>query len=192
MGKKAIPEVLKKPLKSLRFSLLAQDEENERKLRDQQDEINAKLEVLLDFHEIDRGYGQWKQLSYVLAAEKFPGFREGTRGRKLTWSDHVLFILAGAMRRELDAGSNSKAAAAAALVSREPWKSFVNRNPWGAKKSNKPDPAAIILQQYKTMDAKKLTLGEKAMLYHRHLETMGEWDRVVAEYLDGPEIRKQI
>lgn len=86
-------------------------------------------------------------------------------------------MLAGDLRRELDAGAVSNADAARRLAIREPWMSFLTAGRWRDARSR--DIGAPLLQASKTLVERDEKMGEAAYQFCASVSDLTKWDDLV-------------
>jgi hypothetical protein len=167
--KRRIPRELTEGLKP-RISLLRSDyaEAYVRAKGARDAGIAKKFAALLHLYGVPLGPHCWYDLCLAMAEEGFPGFREKSGRKPKKWTSVVLLMLAGEMRREIDAGASTQELAAQRLASNEPWRGFPIAGRWRDKKDRVP--WANLLYRYTRMGSAYRTIGSDAYLMLREKE----------------------
>jgi hypothetical protein len=180
------PRELREGLLPIRVGLLREDykEALRRAIAEREATIARKLEILRDWYGVETGPDCWRDLCLALAADRFPGFRDKAGRKPPKWTEGVLAMLAGEMRRADEEGARTQEKAAQHLAAREPWKGFLSRGQW--KTNNYRERWENLLDQYTRMPKGYREVGEHAYSWHKEQHTLAEWNNQVQEFLDRP------
>jgi hypothetical protein len=184
-----LPRALTQGLEPSRVGLLSEnyDQALRAAVADRETAIAGKLEVLRHWYGVAPGPNCWRDLCLAMARERFPGFRVKAGRKPPKWTMGVLWILAGEMRRVMDAGAQTQEDAAQHLAERDPWKAFLERGRWKGKAIPRDRHGwENLLNEYTRMPKGYRAIGEDAYRYHVLKGTVDEWDRQVQDFLEHP------
>ena len=122
---------------------------------------------------------RWYMLALALARKHVPELQTaGPAGQPVKWDEFALGALAVEIEREQAAkGGIAIRAAAAALVTREPWKSFLDDRSGSFRDPNRS--AALQRQYTNAKEAPFTSIARKAYRYHVETGTLPDWDALV-------------
>lgn len=183
--KKKFGGVLDIPMEPRILGLLTSDEVKKKRAKWVEEDF-AKLRLLCKHYGIQESVSMYVQLSLALAQEVVPAFKEKVkRGRKTKWDDFAKGCLVVEIERLIKPNSRAHGPkwAATQLAKREPWKSFIKANEADA---TTPNPAEVLRKNYEEFKNHWLAkVMRDAFGWHEHEGTVAEWDRELAERLNG-------